>query len=78
MPTLDREPRCEIVTAGGSGSSAGGGASDGSSGSAGGKNLRGDWVNLRRNTKSSTVSGYMGFPGSTDSKQSTCNAGGRV
>ena len=40
MPTLDCEPSCEIITLGGSGSSAGSG------GSAGGKNVRSDWVNL--------------------------------
>ena len=78
MPTLDCEPRCEMITVGGSGSSAGGGGSDGSSGSAGGKNVRSDWVSLGRNTNSSTVLGYMGFPGGTDSKESTYNAGGRV
>ena len=78
MPTLDCEPRCEIVAVGGSESSAGGSGSDGSSGSAGGKNVRDDWVNLQRNTKSSTVSGYMGFLGGADSKESTCSAGGRV
>ena len=78
MPTLDCEPRCEMITVGGSGSSAGGGRSDGSSGSAGGKNVRSDWVSLGRNTNSSTVLGYMGFPGGTDSKESTYNAGGRV
>ena len=71
MPTLDCEARCEI-TLGASGFSAGSG------GSAGGKNVRSDWVNLGRNTNSSTVLGYMAFPGGTVTKESNCNAGDRV